>query len=116
MNDSNIGGNYDFDDDDDRDDPALTADELALVNSLTDEELRNIDAVIVQNVKRDYRKVAMVVGLAIMGNKKHIKGVKDIFYAERVRLMVEQGTLESVGNLRRMRYSEVRLPQSTDDS
>ena len=33
-----------------------------------------------------------------------------VLYAERIRLLAKQGHLKSQGNLRYMRFSEVRLP------
>ena len=39
-----------------------------------------------------------------------IPDVPDIYYAQRVRHLVEIGKLESQGDLHYMRYSEVRLP------
>ena len=36
------------------------------------------------------------------------QGIPDIYFSQRVRKMVLGGTLESQGNIDRMRYSEVR--------
>lgn len=62
--------------------------------------------------KVSWRKVAMLVAATMieLPNKKH--GLPDVFYAERVRKLVEAGRLEPQGNLQYMRYSEVRLPKS----
>jgi hypothetical protein len=38
-------------------------------------------------------------------------GLGDVFYAQRIRLMVENGVVEAVGDLKRMGYSEVHLPE-----
>ncbi len=37
------------------------------------------------------------------------KGVPDVYFALRVRNLVDKGLVESTGNLDYMRYSEVRL-------
>jgi hypothetical protein len=39
-----------------------------------------------------------------------IKNVPDIYYAQRIRVLVKEGKLIAQGNLKRMRYSEVKLP------
>ena len=46
----------------------------------------------------------------MMEMQNRISGIPDIFYSQRVRHLVEEGKLESQGNLGYMRYSEVRLP------
>jgi hypothetical protein len=40
----------------------------------------------------------------------------DVFYAERIRALAEQGRLDSQGNISYMRFSEVRLPAKTDSA
>jgi hypothetical protein len=42
-------------------------------------------------------------------SKVRLPGIPDSFYAERVRLLVECGKLLAEGDLRFMRYSEVKL-------
>jgi len=44
-----------------------------------------------------------------MNESTHVPGIPDIYYANRVRALVEAGRLESQGNLDYMRFSEVRL-------
>jgi hypothetical protein len=41
---------------------------------------------------------------------RRVRGVPDMYYAERVRILVRRGLLESQCNLAAMRYSEVRIP------
>ena len=76
---------------------------------LTNEELQRIDESIIDHASTEWRKVAMVVGLAMTDNQGSFETVPDFFYAERVRLLVEVGRLESQGNLESIRFSEVRL-------
>ena len=80
------------------------------VSRLTAEEISEIDAALVSAARARFRKVAMVVGSAMIKLEASITRVPDLFYAERVRHLVETGVLESVGDLRRMTFSEVRLP------
>ena len=67
-----------------------------------------IDAALLSQVSNDWRKVAHVVGMAMLSMPDRPSGVPDVFFAKRVALLVESGQLESQGNLRRMRFSEVR--------
>ena len=82
----------------------------ARIDQLTGEELRTIDDAILANATGPWRKVAMVVGLAISNNVRGIPGIPDVFYAQRVKKLVEEGQLESRGDLNCMRFSEVRQP------
>jgi len=85
----------------------LTPLENELCGNLTHEQLNIIDESILANVKSSYRKVAMVVGLAI---KTSIDGltIPDIFYSQRVKHLVEKGVLDSVGDVKKMRFSEIK--------
>jgi len=58
-----------------------------------------------------FRKVARIVGTAMMATEDSIKHIPDLFYASRVRKLVEEGRLVSEGNLEYMRFSEVKLPE-----
>jgi len=44
--------------------------------------------------------------------KGEFPNLPDVFYGERVKHLVASGRLEAVGNLDRMRHSEVRIPQN----
>jgi hypothetical protein len=52
----------------------------------------------------------MLVGMAMGNEAVRVPGLPDLFYAQRVRVLVERGLLIGEGNLSFMRYSEVRLP------
>ena len=52
----------------------------------------------------------MLVGKAMMNSDVRVPGLPDLYYAQRVRALVENGQLVAEGNLDFMRYSEVRLP------
>jgi len=93
-------------------DAALTPEERDLVGRLTAEEVEIIDQRLLANVSNQWRKVAMVVGLTMMELKtkmKKLNGIPDVYYAERVILMVRKGLMELEGDEKRMRFSEVRL-------
>jgi hypothetical protein len=44
------------------------------------------------------------------GNLREFPGLPDVFYALRIKHLAESGAIEAAGNLNRMRYSEIRLP------
>ena len=91
-------------------DPEVTDEERQAVQSLGPEYVAQVDQILLSHAQQRWRKVAMLVGLTMMDAPDHWAGMPDVFYAERVRSLVEEGRLESEGNLRYMRYSEVRLP------
>ena len=91
--------------------PPLNEEQEAKVALLTDEDLKMIDQGLLSNASKKWRKVARVVGSTMdYGSPARIDGIPDIFYAQRVRKLVECGKLESTGNLDYIGYSEVRFP------
>lgn len=82
----------------------------ALVSKLSKNDLNEIDEVLLSNATSQWRKVAMIVGMTMGELSIRTIEIPDIFYSQRIRKLVEDGSLESQGNLQRMRYSEVRLP------
>lgn len=91
-------------------DPPLTPEQEVIVASLSGEFLRKVDSALLSHAKHSWRKVAMLVGLAMMDPDLKVAGLPDLFFSKRVRGLVEAGLLQSAGNLDFMRYSEVRLP------
>jgi hypothetical protein len=66
--------------------------------------------VLIQNVSRHWRKVAMLICKTMMRLENKFAEIPDIYYAERIKYLVESRQLESQGNLNYMRFSEVRFP------
>ena len=95
--------------DDDTYDTELSPSEAARIAGLTQADLALIDAALLAQVSNDWRKVARVVGMAMLSMPDRPRGVPDVFFAKRVARLVEAGQVESQGDLRRMRFSEVRL-------
>ena len=96
----------------------LSKQQRARIAALSADEISAIDSVLLSQCDNHFRKVAFVVGSAmthLVVNR--IEGVPDVYYAQRVRALVERGVLESAGNLAYMRYSEVRLarPAHSED-
>src|SRR4051794_27516536 len=94
----------------DKPDPPLDVEQSLRVAKLTQDDLWDIDREILAQSARSWRTVARVVGQVIGKLATRIPDVPDIYYAQRVRHLVEIGKLESQGNLHFMRFSEVRLP------
>jgi hypothetical protein len=93
-------------------DPELTSDDIAAIEALDSAQRALIDAQLLSNASTKWRKVAFVVGSAMLQLPEEFDDIPDTFLAQRVRAMVEEGRLESQGNLMYMRFSEVRLLQS----
>jgi hypothetical protein len=96
-----------------RPDPPLTPEQRDNAAQLSETEIVAIDEALLSNASHEWRKVAMVVAMT-MGCHLNSVSVPDIFYSQRVRKLVEDGRLESEGNLAYVRFSEVRLPPLSD--
>ena len=89
-------------------DPPLSADQQARVRSFTGECVAPIDTVLLSHAMAHWRKVAMIVALAMEDLGDKCTEIPDVYFAQRVKLLVERGQLEAQGDPSRMRYSEVR--------
>lgn len=92
-------------------DPPLSAEQMGLVAKLSAAEVERIDKTLLANCSHNWRKVARVVGTTMTSLKPWPPGIPDVYYSQRIARLVEEGKLESAGNLQFMRYSEVRLRQ-----
>jgi hypothetical protein len=90
-------------------DPPLDVAQSLRVSKLTQDDLWDIDRELIAQSARSWRKVSRIVGHAIDKLSSRIPGVPDIYYAQRLRHLVEIGKLESQGDLRYMGRGEVRL-------
>jgi hypothetical protein len=84
-------------------------DEMDLVD-VPKELVARIDEALLALAKPSFQKVARLVMLAMKSIRDAPETVTDIFYAKRIMHLVQTGQMESKGDLRRMRFSEVRLP------
>ncbi len=91
-------------------DPDLSATQRAVTDNLSTEQVSIIDEKLMEYTCENWRKVARLVMSAMQDLRGSIKNVPDIYYGERIRSLVKEGRLKSQGNLKRMRYSEVKLP------
>lgn len=90
-------------------DPPLDVEQSMRVSKLTQDDLWDIDRELLAQSARSWRKVARIVAFTMDKLSSRVPGVPDVYYAQRVRHLVEIGKLESQGDLHRMRFSEVRL-------
>lgn len=90
-------------------DPELTKEQEDIVALLSTDTIEKIDEALLAACGKNYRKVAMVVAIAMSELKDTAQGVPDIYYSQCVARLAAEGKLLSQGNLRRMRYSEVKL-------
>jgi pimeloyl-ACP methyl ester carboxylesterase len=91
-------------------DGPLTAEQALRVSQLNQHDLQEMDRVLLAQASHIWRKVARIVGTAMGEHPSRVAGIPDLYYAQRVRHLVELGKLESQGDLAYMRFSEVRLP------
>jgi len=81
------------------------------MDSATPSQLEDIDRALLAAARPHFQKVALVVAIAMRQLAQQLPAIPDAVYAQRIIRLVEQGQLESQGDLRRMRFSEVRLPR-----
>ena len=77
---------------------------------LTAAELERIDKHLLSEASHSWRKVARVVGRTMDALHDEFPGIPDVFYSHRIKHLVKSAALEAAGNLDRMRFCEVRLP------
>ncbi|MBK8814826.1 MAG: hypothetical protein IPN42_04625 [Methylococcaceae bacterium] len=83
--------------------------EQALAFELGIYGLSKIDEAIVNNTKANWSKVARVISEAITAGGLNYSEATINLHTRRVMLLVESGALESQGNLKKPRFSEVRI-------
>jgi len=91
-------------------DPEMTEEQKTLASQLSAKQIEEIDSALLASSDKQWRKVAMVVAITMGKLHNRVTGIPDIYYSQRVSTLVEQGKLISQGNLKRMRFSEVKRP------
>ena len=95
-------------------DETPTPEQLKLIESLTDSDIETIDNALLTNTAYHWRKVARVVSATMLELPSRVEGIPDSYYSLRIQKLVNDGLLESQGNLSYMRYSEIRNPASNE--
>lgn len=88
----------------------LTPEEEAQARLLTPAQLQRIDECLLSHVSPQFRKVAYVIGRTMLEINREFS-LPDVFYGIRIKHLAESGVIEAAGNLNRMRFSEIRLPE-----
>ena len=70
-----------------------------------------IDAALMAHITHQWRKVALVVGSAMMELSEKRRGRDDLYFAGRVAFLAVTRLIEYDGDLGQMGRCEVRLPQ-----
>lgn len=91
------------------DEGQLDAAQAAAIEALDEKDHAAIDSTLLARCDSRWRKVSFVVGAAMSDLDGEYDRVPDVYFASRVRRLVEAGRLVAVGNLDHMRFSEVRL-------
>jgi uncharacterized protein DUF3658 len=98
-------------DPDDREfDRPLSPEEEARASRLSAADLQRIDECLLSHMTHQWHKVARVILHTMREIRDDFPGLPDVFYGLRIRRLAESGAIESAGNLNRMRYSEIRMP------
>ena len=93
------------------DDP-LSPEEEARTSQLTAADLQRIDECLLSHMSHRWQKVARVVALTMRTLDREFPDLPAVFYSLRIKSLVESGAVEAAGDLNRMRFSEVRIPDS----
>lgn len=75
-----------------------------------------IDKALLASIAHDWQKVARVIGSAMvqLGDKR--AGRNDLYFAERVAVLMGHGLIEHQGDLAQMGRCEVRLSREKNDA
>lgn len=89
----------------------LTDEDKKRLETLSCEELALIDKWLLKHATYQWQKTAMVVVDAIgeSDRAEKLEDVSDVIFGLRVEHLVSQGALLAQGNVRRMRFSEIKL-------
>jgi len=78
--------------------------------------LTHFDAALFKQMEHRFRKSARIIGHVMMEQSdKDIIDVEDFFLSRRLLMLARAGVIESRGDLKHIRFSEVRLPRSVPD-
>jgi hypothetical protein len=102
-----------IDDDDDLSVP-LDNEDMEAIAALSVSEVAAIDQAILSTLTDRWQKTAMIIGRAMYAYPDRFDDIPDVFYGQRVLQLASDGLLSSQGNLRRMRFSEVRKLEPDD--
>lgn len=89
-----------------------SAEELNLAKQIGEAGLKTLDQKLIKNATGTWRKAAMILVEAIgEGGFQMTSEAAVHLHARRLSLIVQNGSLEAQGNLKKPRFSEVRTPR-----
>jgi hypothetical protein len=89
--------------------PPLTREEKLAIAHLTESDLKGIDAAILNQADEHWLKVARVVTCTHDALRPHHPNLSYRFYTKRLAVLLREGRLEAKGDIRYVRFSEVRI-------
>ena len=99
--------------DDQEPDGPLSAAQQARVDALSQCQITAADEALMSAAAPHWQKVARLVAEVMMSNWPNKPSeIADVYYAQRINRLVQKGMLEARGDLKRMRFSEVRQANS----
>lgn len=95
---------------DDEDDVSVPLDDedRTAVAALSVAEVAAIDQAVLSALTSQWQKTALVVAHAMYAYPDRFDDIPDVFYVLRLLQLASDGLLSAQGNLRRLRFSEVR--------
>ena len=99
--------------DDDANAP-LDAEDIRAIAALSAADISAIDQAILAQLNHRWQKTAFVVTKAMYAYPDRYDDIADVFYGQRVIGLADAGLIETIGNLRQMRFSEIRLKCTGD--
>ena len=87
----------------------LTAEEQNIVNKLNLEDIAKIDSELLINSTKYRQKTAMLIAYTMSTLKKSYSDIPAAFYLDRIIKLVDDKKLQAYGNLKLVRFSEVKL-------
>ena len=89
--------------------PPLTDEEQKIVNQLSLEDIEIIDNELLINSTTYRQKTAMLIGCTMSTLKNTYSDIPASFYLDRIIKLVDKKKLQAYGNLRFVRFSEIKL-------
>lgn len=86
----------------------LTVSQLEDLQLLTVDDRYLIDVMLYKATDLNWRKVARIVGEVLLSDKTFPCEIPIRYCVDRLQFMIDQGGLESVGNILCIRHSEIR--------
>ena len=93
-----------------RDDSPMGPDDYGIIDTLTVDMLNELDAALLSQASATPKKIAKIISHVICNSPAHVPGVGDLFYLDRVGLLIESGALIFAGDLNNPIKGQVTLP------